>query len=153
MAMSSSDALRDGTPVCRRVGVGNDGQTATATDNSVGRQEVGIQHVKATRLTSKALTDRTVDGMLRHLHLLYSERCCMSDEDDIDLGRTYTVVVNDEEQYSIWWVDREIPPGWFDVGKSGSKEECLAYIDEMWTDMRPLSLRKKMAEMDGTAEG
>jgi len=58
----------------------------------------------------------------------------------------YRVVVNHEEQYSIWPVDREIPLGWKDVGKSGPKSDCLAYIKEVWTDMRPLSLRKKMEE-------
>jgi MbtH protein len=56
----------------------------------------------------------------------------------------YTVVVNDEEQYSIWRLGREIPPGWHEVGKTGPKEECLAYIDEVWTDMRPRSLREAM---------
>ena len=56
----------------------------------------------------------------------------------------YNVVMNHEEQYSIWPVDREIPAGWRAVGKSGSKQECLDYIKEVWTDMRPLSLRKKM---------
>ena len=59
----------------------------------------------------------------------------------------YKVVVNHEEQYSIWFADRENPPGWREVGKQGSKEECLAYIDEVWTDMRPLSLRKRMGEV------
>lgn len=54
------------------------------------------------------------------------------------------VVVNHEEQYSLWPSYRENPPGWRDAGKSGSKEECLAYIKEVWTDMRPLSLRQKM---------
>jgi len=58
----------------------------------------------------------------------------------------YNVVVNHEEQYSIWPVDREIPLGWRAVGKSGPKAECLEYIKEVWTDMRPLSLRKKMEE-------
>ena len=58
----------------------------------------------------------------------------------------YKVVVNHEEQYSIWPAQRELPLGWSDAGKSGSKEECLAYIKEVWTDMRPLSLRKKMAQ-------
>jgi len=58
----------------------------------------------------------------------------------------YNVVVNDEEQYSIWPVDREIPLGWRAIGKSGFKDECLAYIKEVWTDMRPLSLREKMEE-------
>ena len=57
---------------------------------------------------------------------------------------TYCVVVNHEEQYSIWPADRDNPLGWQDVGKSGPKAECLAYIKEVWTDMRPLSLRRKM---------
>jgi MbtH protein len=58
----------------------------------------------------------------------------------------YTVVVNHEEQYSIWPADREVPAGWRTAGKRGSKSECLAYIAEVWTDMRPLSVRKKLAE-------
>jgi MbtH protein len=58
----------------------------------------------------------------------------------------YKVVVNHEEQYSIWPADRENALGWTDAGKSGTKAECLDYIKEVWTDMRPLSLRKKMAE-------
>lgn len=56
----------------------------------------------------------------------------------------YTVVVNHEEQYSIWPVYRDLPPGWKAAGKSGLKSECLTYIKEVWTDMRPLSLRKQM---------
>ena len=63
------------------------------------------------------------------------------DEEDT---RTYTVVINHEEQYSIWLADREIPLGWREVGKRGTKSACLAYIEEVWTDMRPLSLRKQM---------
>ena len=66
------------------------------------------------------------------------------EEDD----RIYQVVVNHEEQYSIWPADREPPLGWNAVGKSGTKAECLAYIQEVWTDMRPLSLRRKMEEME-----
>ena len=58
----------------------------------------------------------------------------------------YKVVINHEEQYSIWPVDRENALGWSDVGKQGPKQECLDYIEEVWTDMRPLSLRKKMEE-------
>lgn len=60
----------------------------------------------------------------------------------------YKVVVNHEEQYSIWPAYRELPLGWRAVGKEGLKDECLAYIEEVWTDMRPLSLRKKMEEME-----
>ena len=60
----------------------------------------------------------------------------------------YKVVVNAEEQYSIWPRDREIPLGWRDAGKEGPKQECLDYIQEVWTDMRPLSLRKKMEEAE-----
>ena len=58
----------------------------------------------------------------------------------------YKVVVNHEEQYSIWPAEKENPLGWKDVGKVGPKPECLAYIKEVWMDMRPLSLRKKMEE-------
>lgn len=68
-------------------------------------------------------------------------------QDDKDNNRTYKVVVNHEEQYSIWLADKKNPLGWKDVGKSGLKQECLDHIKEVWTDMRPLSLRKKMAEM------
>jgi MbtH protein len=57
---------------------------------------------------------------------------------------TYRVVVNHEEQYSIWPAERDLPLGWKDAGKAGKKEECLAWIKEVWTDMRPLSLRKRM---------
>jgi MbtH protein len=63
-----------------------------------------------------------------------------------EANATFKVVVNDEEQYSIWFADREPPAGWKVVGKEGPKEECLTYIDEVWTDMRPLSLRKQMEQ-------
>jgi len=63
---------------------------------------------------------------------------------DDEYTRTYTVVVNHEEQYSIWFSGREIPAGWHAVGKEGSKAECLDYIKGAWTDMRPLSLRRAM---------
>jgi MbtH protein len=65
----------------------------------------------------------------------------------------YKVVVNHEEQYSIWPVDRENALGWNDAGKSGTKAERLEYIKEVWTDMRPLSLRKKMEEMARETKG
>ncbi len=57
---------------------------------------------------------------------------------------TYKVVANHEDQYSIWPLERENPTGWRDVGKSGTREECLAYIEEVWVDMRPRSLRERM---------
>ena len=66
-------------------------------------------------------------------------------EDEEDTTR-YKVVINHEEQYSIWPADRENPAGWFDVDTSGSKQECLDYIEQVWTDMRPLSLRRQMQE-------
>lgn len=71
----------------------------------------------------------------------------MSWEDEED-KTIYKVVVNHEEQYSIWPDHRELPLGWTDAGKSGTKAECLEYIKEVWTDMRPLSLRKKMEEAE-----
>jgi MbtH protein len=58
----------------------------------------------------------------------------------------YKVVVNAEGQYSLWPLERENPPGWTDAGKSGPKEECLAYVEEVWTDMRPLGLRESRGE-------
>lgn len=63
-----------------------------------------------------------------------------------DEEATFHVVMNHEEQYSIWPAQRDIPSGWKMVGKTGKKAECLAYIEEVWTDMRPLSLRQKMEE-------
>ncbi len=63
-----------------------------------------------------------------------------SDREDEKL---YKIVVNHEEQYSIWPAERENAPGWRDAGKSGTREECLAAIEEMWSDMRPLSLRRQ----------
>lgn len=58
----------------------------------------------------------------------------------------YNVVVNHEEQYSIWPDYKPLPLGWRAAGKTGPKQECLDYISQVWTDMRPLSLRKKMEE-------
>jgi len=63
-------------------------------------------------------------------------------------GVEYAVVVNHEEQYSIWPADRENPPGWRSEGKRGSKQECLGHIKTVWTDMRPLSLRQHMAQQN-----
>jgi MbtH protein len=57
---------------------------------------------------------------------------------------SFRVVVNHEEQYSIWPDYKDVPKGWREVGKTGNKQECLKYIDEVWTDMRPLSLRQHM---------
>ena len=68
----------------------------------------------------------------------------MADMDDPEHGIIFTAVVNHEEQYSIWPVDRDMPLGWTAVGSPGTKDECLDYIEQVWTDMRPLSLRKKM---------
>jgi MbtH protein len=65
--------------------------------------------------------------------------------DDAEDTTIYKVVINHEEQYSIWPAEREPPRGWKEVGKQGLKAECLAYIKDVWTDMRPLSLRQKMA--------
>jgi MbtH protein len=61
----------------------------------------------------------------------------------------YQVVVNDEEQYSVWLCDRELPAGWRAVGVTGSKDECLAHIREVWTDITPLSVRRRLAAARG----
>jgi MbtH protein len=68
------------------------------------------------------------------------------DEDD---DREYFVVVNNEEQYSIWPVGRAAPDGWRIEGRPASKAECLAHIEEVWTDMRPKSLREQMDKPPG----
>ena len=65
----------------------------------------------------------------------------------------YRVVINQEEQYSIWPADWEIPPGWREAGKTGTKAECLAHIDQVWTDMRPLSLRRRLEQTSVESEG
>lgn len=59
--------------------------------------------------------------------------------------RTYRVVVNGEEQYSIWLAERDLPAGWLAEGTAGTREECLAHIGTVWTDMRPRSLRERMS--------
>jgi MbtH protein len=68
----------------------------------------------------------------------------MTNEHEESNDVIYKVVVNHEEQYSIWPANRQNALGWNEVGKTGPKAECLAYIKEVWTDMRPLSLRKQM---------
>jgi MbtH protein len=70
--------------------------------------------------------------------------------DETEDTTLYLVVVNHEEQYSLWPADRGLPLGWREAGKRGLKAECLAYIEEVWTDMRPLSLRKKMQADENT---
>lgn len=74
----------------------------------------------------------------------------MNNDDSNDTK--YKVVVSDEEQYSVWAADRPNPAGWRDAAKSGSKSECLAYIKEVWTDMRPLTLRNKMNNSASVSE-
>jgi MbtH protein len=60
---------------------------------------------------------------------------------DVD-GRRYRVVVNDEEQYSIWATDQDLPVGWRAEGTEGDRARCLEHIDRVWTDMRPRSVRE-----------
>lgn len=57
----------------------------------------------------------------------------------------FQVLVNDEEQYSLWPADKEVPAGWRGDGMKGSREECMRHVDEVWMDMRPRSLRERMA--------
>ena len=62
----------------------------------------------------------------------------------MDDNARYKVLRNDEDQYSLWLADQDTPAGWHEVGQEGSKQECVAYVDEVWTDMRPRSLREQM---------
>ncbi len=63
---------------------------------------------------------------------------------------SYVAVVNDEGQYSVWWEDRPLPAGWRAAGHRGTREECLAWIGEVWTDLRPLSLRARHEQAAGS---
>ena len=65
----------------------------------------------------------------------------MQDLEELEGNLEYRVVVNHEEQYPIWPAERDLPAGWSEVGKRGRKAECLEYIGQVWTDMRPKSLR------------
>jgi MbtH protein len=93
-----------------------------------------------------------MQGSQFYSNLMFVEEVKMDRDEKEDL-RIYKVVMNHEEQYSIWPADRENALGWNDAGKSGPKQECLDYIKEVWTDMRPLSLRKAMAETEQAAVG
>ncbi|GAA3464547.1 MULTISPECIES: MbtH family protein [Saccharothrix] len=64
-------------------------------------------------------------------------------------SREFLVVLNDEEQYSVWFADRDLPAGWRAEGTRGSREDCLAHIDAVWTDMRPRSVREHLAAHGG----
>lgn len=67
------------------------------------------------------------------------------DASSSDHGRTMLVVLNDEEQYSIWDDERELPAGWYAEGFRGSREECLGHIDDVWTDITPKSVRERLS--------
>ncbi|MFF0433777.1 MbtH family protein [Streptomyces sp. NPDC004327] len=64
---------------------------------------------------------------------------------DAGVDERFVVVVNDEEQYSLWAEGRELPAGWRAAGFAGTKAECLAHVEEVWTDQRPLSVRRGAA--------
>jgi MbtH protein len=81
---------------------------------------------------------------------VFFQGACMSDRQVME-HLPYAVVVNDEEQYSIWPTDKPVPNGWRMAGKTGSKEDCLQYVNDVWVDMRPLSLRKNMSADSATA--
>jgi MbtH protein len=69
--------------------------------------------------------------------------------DDDDALQSYVVLINDEEQYSLWLSHKDIPAGWKSVGVSGSKTECMEYVDKVWTDITPLSVRRRLAQQAG----
>jgi MbtH protein len=77
----------------------------------------------------------------------------MSSQESHDDVRRYKVVVNEEEQYSIWPEYREEPLGWKSVGMVGTKQECLAHIKEVWVDLTPLSVRKQLAARHNSSSG
>ncbi len=70
----------------------------------------------------------------------------MPDPTTLEARTIYTVVMNDEEQYSIWPADRAVPVGWREASRKATKQECLDFIESAWVDMRPLSLRRSMED-------
>lgn len=86
--------------------------------------------------------------ILAGMILLFAVSAFAQSRDEEEDNRVYIVVVNQEEQYSIWLSDKELPLGWTKTGFKGTKTECLNNIEEVWKDMRPLSLRKKMEEAE-----
>ena len=63
-----------------------------------------------------------------------------------DEDGTFVVLVNDEDQHSLWPTFADVPGGWRTVFGAAARAECLAYVEENWTDMRPRSLREAMAD-------
>jgi MbtH protein len=112
-------------------------------ENAFGWNDVGTAGTadEARAYFREALTGGQPGGLQKE-----EKRGAASARSDREDRTIYKVVVNHEEQYSIWPADRENALGWNDVGKTGTRAEVLAYIHEVWTDMRPLSLRKKMGE-------
>jgi MbtH protein len=98
-----------------------------------------VSHFASVR-SARAQLNREVGAVFNQLqHHTRGE--IMSDDEDTT---EYTVLVNGEEQYSLWPERKAIPAGWRAAGKRGSKDECSKFVDEVWVDMRPLSLRKAM---------
>ena len=71
----------------------------------------------------------------------------------MDDDARYEVLRNDEDQYSLWAAGHEVPAGWYPTGTEGTRDECSAYVDEVWTDMRPRSLREQMAAQESDPAG
>ena len=92
----------------------------------------------------------TIDRLDGYQHMADFGTCAIDwplmDQWEREDTTIYKVVINHEEQYSIWPANRSNAMGWTDTGKSGSKAECLSYIEQVWTDMRPLSLRVRMGD-------
>ena len=65
-------------------------------------------------------------------------------EESMQGAATHTVLINDEGQYSLWPIRKRVPNGWRLADKQGTEAECMEYVDEVWTDMRPISLRNSM---------
>jgi len=93
------------------------------------------------RSFSKLFSNRYDWGTLAILAIYVDAQMEKVDREDTTI---YRVVINQEEQYSIWPAHRDLPSGWTDAGKQGLKAECLSFVREVWTDMRPLSLRRHM---------
>jgi len=109
-----------------------------ATD-FVGTREEGLHHIEEVWTDMRPLSARRETALA-----IYQKLNTASARKPAD-GTKYRVVINHEEQYSIWFADRELPEGWSATDFVGTQEEGLRHIEEVWTDMRPLAKRRAVA--------
>ncbi len=148
LLLLTPDALRGRMSSVVAVVIGTAGAVGPALSGALmqavsGTDAVLICAAGVAIVTLLATVSRTMRDFPRH-QVHEQERDSDERNDEMDDDARYEVLRNDEDQYSLWLAGQEVPAGWYRVGKEGTKEECSAYVDEVWTDMRPRSLRERM---------